>query len=37
MKVEELVRRDKSYEERLKRMEEKVIKGRKRKYRVSVA
>jgi len=37
MKVEELVRRDKSFEEALKRMEEKVIKGRKRKYRVSVA
>ena len=37
MKVEELVRRDKSFAEALKRMEEKVIKGRKRKYRVSVA
>jgi hypothetical protein len=37
VKVEELVREDKSFEKALKRMEENVVKGRKRKYRVSVA
>jgi len=37
MKVEGLVRRDKSFEEALKSMEEKVINGRKRKYRITVA
>jgi len=37
MKVEDLVRRDKSFEKVLKSMEENVIKGRRRKYRISVA
>ena len=37
IKVEELVRGDKSFEKALKRMEENVIKGGKRRYRVSVA
>jgi hypothetical protein len=37
MKVEELMRKDKSFEKALKRMEENVVKGKKRKYRVSVA
>lgn len=37
MKVEDLVRRDKSFEEALRSMEENIVKGRKRKYRVSVA
>jgi hypothetical protein len=37
MKVEGLVRRDKSFEKSVKSVEEKVIRGRKRKYRVSVA
>jgi hypothetical protein len=37
MKVEGLVRRDKSFEEALRSMEEGVIKGRKRKYRITVA
>jgi hypothetical protein len=37
MKVEGLVRREKSFEEALKSMEEKVINGRKRKYRITVA
>ena len=36
IKVEERVRGDKSFEKALKRMEENVTKGRKRKYRVSV-
>jgi hypothetical protein len=31
------MRRDESFEETLKRMGENVIKGRKKKYRVSVA
>ncbi len=37
MKVKDLVRRDKSFEEALRNMEENIVKGRKRKYRVSVA
>jgi len=37
IKVEECVRRDKSFGKMLKRLEEDVVKGRKRKYRVSVA
>jgi putative transposase len=37
IKVEELVREDKSFEKALKHMEENVVKGRKRRYRVSVA
>ena len=37
MKVEELVREDKSFEKALKHMEENVAKGRKRRFRVSVA
>jgi hypothetical protein len=36
MKVEDLLRRDKSFEKALKRIEENLVK-RKRKYRVSVA
>ncbi len=36
MKVEDLVWRDKSFEEALRNMEENIVKGRKRKYRVSV-
>jgi chromosomal replication initiation ATPase DnaA len=37
MKVEDLLKRDKSSEKALKRMEENLVKGRKRKYRISVA
>jgi len=37
MKVEDLLKRDKTLEKTLKRMEENLVKGRKRKYRVSVA
>jgi len=37
MKVEDLLKRDKSLEKVLKRMEENLVKRRKRKYRVSVA
>jgi hypothetical protein len=37
MKVEYLFKKDKSFEKALKRMEENLVKGRKRKYRVSVA
>ena len=37
MKVENLLKRDKSFEKALKRIEENLVKGRKRKYRVSVA
>ena len=37
IKVEDLVRRDRSFEKALKRMRENLVKGRKRKYRVSVA
>jgi len=37
MKVEDLLKRDKLFEKVLKRMEENLVKGRKRKYRVSVA
>ncbi len=37
MKVEDLLRRDRSLEKTLKRMRENLVKGRKRKYRVSVA
>jgi hypothetical protein len=37
MKVEDLLNTDKSFEKALKRMEENLVKGRKRKYRVSVA
>jgi len=37
IKVEDLLKRDKSFEKVLKRMEENLVKGRKRKYRVSVA
>jgi len=37
MNVEDLLKRDKSFEKALKHMEENFVKGRKRKYRVSVA
>jgi chromosomal replication initiation ATPase DnaA len=37
IKVEERLRRDKSFGKVLKRLEENLVKGRKRKYRVSVA
>ena len=37
MKVEELAGRDKSFQKALERMEGNVVKGQKRKYRVSVA
>jgi len=37
MKVEDLLKKDKSFEKALKRMEENLVKGRKRKYPVSVA
>jgi len=37
MKVEDLLKRDKSFKKALKRMEENFVKGRKTKYRVSVA
>jgi mRNA-degrading endonuclease RelE of RelBE toxin-antitoxin system len=37
IKVEELLRRDQSFEKALERMEENVVKGRKGKYRVSVS
>jgi hypothetical protein len=37
MKVEDLLQRDKSFEKALKGMEENLVKGTKRKYRVSVA
>jgi REP element-mobilizing transposase RayT len=37
IKVEDLLRRDRSFEKELKRMRENLVKGRKRKYRVSVA
>jgi len=37
MKVEDLLKRNKSFENAMKRMEENLVKGRKRKYRVSVA
>jgi len=37
MKVEDLLRRDKSFEKALKRMEDNLVEGRKRKYRISVA
>jgi chromosomal replication initiation ATPase DnaA len=36
-KVEGLLRKDTSFEKALKRMRENVVKGKKRKYRVSVA
>ena len=37
MKGEDLLKRNKSFEKALKRMEENFVKGRQRKYRVSVA
>ena len=37
IEVEDLVRGDKSFERALKQMEENVVKGRKRRYRVTVA
>jgi hypothetical protein len=37
MKVKDLLKRDKSFEKALARIEANLIKGRKRKYRVSVA
>jgi hypothetical protein len=37
MRVEDLLKGDKSFEKALKRMEENLVKGRKRKYRVSAA
>jgi len=37
MKVEDLLKTDKSFEKALKSMEENLVEGRKRKYRVSVA
>jgi len=37
IKVEDLLRRDSSFEKELTRMGENLIKGRKRKYRISVA
>ncbi|MFA4910652.1 MAG: hypothetical protein WC649_06405 [Desulfobacteria bacterium] len=37
IKVEDLLRRDSSFEKKLTRMGENLIKGRKRKYRISVA
>jgi hypothetical protein len=37
MKVEDLLKRDKSFEKALKCTGENLVKGRKRKYRVSVA
>ena len=37
MKGEDLLKRDKLFEKALKRIEENLVKGRKRKYRVSVA
>ena len=37
IKVEDLVRGDKSFERALEQMAENVVKGRKRRYRVSVA
>jgi hypothetical protein len=37
MKVEDPLKRDKLFEKALKSMEESLVKGRKRKYRVSVA
>jgi hypothetical protein len=37
MKVEDLLKKDKSFEKALKRTEENLVKGRKRKYRISVA
>jgi mRNA-degrading endonuclease RelE of RelBE toxin-antitoxin system len=37
MNVEDLLKRDKSFEKALKHMEENLVKGRKRKYRISVA
>ena len=36
MKVEDLLRRDESFEKVLKHVKENSVKGRKRKYRVSV-
>jgi mRNA-degrading endonuclease RelE of RelBE toxin-antitoxin system len=36
-KVEDLLRGDRSFEMALKRMRENLVKGRKRKYRVSAA
>jgi len=36
MKVEDLLKRDKSFEKALKIMEENLVKRKKRKYRVSV-
>ncbi len=36
MKVEDLLKRDKSFEKALKHMEENLVKRRKRKYRGSV-
>ena len=35
-KVEDLLRRDKSLEQSIKRMRENLVKGTKRKYRLSV-
>jgi hypothetical protein len=35
MKVEDLLKRDKSFEKALKRTEENLIKGKKRKYRIT--
>ena len=37
MKVEDLLQRDKSFKKGLRRMEENLVKERKRKYRISVA
>ena len=37
IKVEDLLRRDSSFEKELTRMGKNLIKGRKRKYRISVA
>ena len=37
MKVEDLFQRDKSFEKAIKRIEENLVKGKKRKYRVSTA
>jgi hypothetical protein len=37
MRVEDLLKRDKSFERALKHMKKNLVKGRKRKYRVSAA
>jgi hypothetical protein len=37
MKVEDLLKKDKSFEKALKSLEENLVRGRKRKYRISVA